>query len=412
MIAFACGGSSTEPSRPSPTTNSTALATPSPTIEPTRTPVTTPVAAHSTPTRSPGTTAAEIGPPIAATHGTLAPLQIEQDRLDFEPKAAYKDGVIFGGFPRLAPESSILSSYRLLTPADGRSKTLWEGVRGQQDAITGVDGSWVVTTRHGFSLPFQDWTIILRNLETGEARTLASADPAVVKSPGLHVDLPSGFSPEPEFADGRVVWDEHFLAGGVVGKRIQSYDIASGVTKTLVSVPDAKVDELRLPSLGGGKVAWIARHWDSPDAEISTQQSVMLMDIASAKTSRLPIEGRVWMVGLSPDGKSIAWDEGLVSLYAMRLDGGMPVQYGSGIGWGVTVSGNRASWQVANATQPVTGGYFDFAEWQVHYFTSRAEVRTNIAAAFGNWFVWSELVRGADGGNDLDHSFYYFAVLK
>ena len=98
-----------------------------------------------------------------------------------------------------------------------------------------------------FGLPLDEEVAPDAGDVVGEVREVAKSDPRVATYPGLHVGLPNGLAPNPQVRDGVVVWDEYFIAGTGVGKRIQQYVIATGLTSSVAQVDDARFEELSRP---------------------------------------------------------------------------------------------------------------------------------------------------------------------
>ncbi len=320
------------------------------------------------------------------------------ETMSLTPKGYVGRWLVLRSYPEGAAVETSPGEVSLWDPLTGESRPLWTGVPGRQDTIFGADGDWLITVHTGLSLPFAEWELILRNL-SGEARTIARSDPRIVKSPGLHPDLPFGFAPSPSIANGLVVWEEHYVADdGTVGKRINAHDIETGDTRILVRVPDATREDLRSPSIGGGRVAWIHKVFAPIEGDPS-EFDVAIMDLGSGSVSALPISGRPWQVGLTVDGEFLAWDDGMDFKYAMNLRTGVVTRYAGNpyqSGWGVLRDGSRFSW-IPGSPPDAHAGYFDTATGVVREAETPREGSTvNVGEPMGPWFVLQDLRLGEE----------------
>jgi len=223
-------------------------------------------------------------------------------------------------------------------------------------------------------LPFPEWKVLLRNWRSGELREIAASDPRVAETPGLHPGLPNGFAPNPIIGDGRVVWDEHFVTSDGVGKRIQSYDLATQTTVTLHEESDATATDLRLPTAAGGKVAWI-HTWFNADA--TTADFLVEVIEPNGDLTRFELPGEPWQIGLSQDGRLLFWDDHIVRQNVTDMDTLTTKIYSDQRGWGVYMSNGR----------------------------------TTVGWPLGDWFVWNILVSGEGPLPDAERSFLYFAPI-
>lgn len=302
-----------------------------------------------------------------------------------QPVAAAGERILFSETVRETTAPASPQVFELWDPRANNWTKAWEGEPGTQDIVSGSDGPWVATVRTGMDLPFAGWSLILRNLETGETRDLATGDPRLADTPGLQPDLPMGFAPLPSIADGKVTWDQLVATSDGVGKQVVVYDIASGEQREVASVRDATREELRLPSTSGGRVAWIHR-------DLASHSATVFIDSASGQRL-LDIAGDPWSVALLDGGKRIAWDDGLQAKWVMSLDTSDRRRYAANEGWGTVTNGAQLSWMPAGA-QGGRGGYFDPEAGKLHLLSPQSGMLSNIATLLGPWFAWQEIPAG------------------
>lgn len=281
---------------------------------------------------------------------------------------------------------------KVLTP-------LWTVPEGKQESLWGLDGDWAALTQTGPSLPFADWSVVLRNLRTGEARTIAEDDPSITSFQDLDPVLPLGFAPTPSIAGHTAIWVETVPNGDHSGAihRIRSYDLDSGLTSTLVQDNDASTQRLYFPAAGGGKLAWAS--WDSPEGPYH----ISVRDLATGATSELPDVGMVFDVKLTADGRYLAWSNP-DGVFAVDLQTARRSKVATGR-LGTIVNGHYLSW----ATNPLTGGqndggYYDFTTGRSASVVASPGHAMNVAQVVGAWFCWQDIPRNGDGGTAQ----YYF----
>lgn len=342
--------------------------------------------------------AASVGPPLKRSDATAEFPMFDGKGMSVTPKVYSGGSLVLLAHPEGPAVEISPEEVSLWNPLTGESRLLWKGIPGRQDEVFEADGDWLITVRFGLSLPFAEWELIVRNLG-GEARTIARSDPRVARAPGLHPDLPFGFAPRPSIANGTVVWEEHFIAAdGRVGKRINAYQIDTGETRTLVHVPDATREDLRSPSIGGGRVVWIHKAFAPVEGDPS-EFDVAILDLRSDTVSVLPISGRPWQIGLTVDGASLAWDDGMDHKYAMNLLTGDVTRYAGNpyrSGWGVMRDGSRFSW-VPGSPPEALAGYFDSATGIVREVEQAPEGSiVNVGEPMGPWFVLQDMRQGEE----------------
>ena len=357
---------------------------------------------------------ATVGPPIQATEG-MPRLSIAADSGHLHgPVAAYDRWIVLQTepFPITPNDENVPRQYSLWDPETGETASGWSAPPGWHDGVFDADGDWIATVRVGFSLPFPEWSLILRNLKTGEEREIAKSDPRVLEVPGLHPQLPSGFAPWPSLSGGKLVWAEYTVdTPGQAKKKIQLYDVAKGTRQTLYEVSDPTVEDVRVPVIRGGKVAWIR----SPNG--SGEDEIVVRDLESGTEETHRVGGYLYTCALSDDARYLMWDDGYYAKYARDLTTGETVKYATDQGWGTYQSGHYVSW-IPGAAYGGYGGFYDLEKRVVRFLPMREDVDTNIAQVMGSWFVWQERVSiPPDLPPDeeivyYEKSYYYFMKLE
>lgn len=391
LIVGCGGGAHSEPaSTPSSTSApSTTAAAGSPTVpatlhppEPTLQP---------TPTSAPPDQQARPGAPFSVDDATARLKVHTGDRL-YSPVAAYGQQLIVRSADARIAEFGHADDppdYRLdlWDPRSGSMTPLWATPARQEpvhDIVSGVDAPWAATVRTGMSLPFDTWELILRNLETGEERSIAASDPAVVETPGLEPKLPAGFAPLPSIAGGKVTWDAiEITDSGTPVDRVFVYDIASGTQETILENDDVATREVYSPSIGGDRVAWVEH--PAPDAPYV----IVIHDLGSGQERRIENVGGPYSASLSADGRYLAWDDGMFAKWAEDLVTGERTMYFEGPASGTYVSGGRVGWAIY-ANQSGVGGFYDFASRTVRKLVRTPGTNVVYAMPLGDWFVWQE----------------------
>lgn len=341
------------------------------------------------------------GAPIVASQATARlPMMRGADVL--QPVAAFEGSILVSVSPQ-ADTAATVQRFELWDPVRDSFSKVWSGEPGTQDIVGGVDGDWAATVRTGMELPFADWAVILRDLRTGESRTIAKSDPTVASDTHLAPDLPLGLAPLPSISGDTVVWDEYRPSGSGTEKRVQVYDIRKASARTIASVPDAGSADLRLPVVLGDTAAWVRRDLKAGTADIEVH------DLASDSDRMLGVGGNPWQVALLDGGRSVAWDDNLQTKYVRTIAPGAPLAFAGTEGWGVQSNGSVLTWTPAGA-QGGTGGFFDPATKTIRLLPKKQAVRTNIATVLGPWFAWQELTP-SQGGSSAGDANYYFLRL-
>ena len=121
-------------------------------------------------------------------------------------------------------------------PRTGARAPLWQGAAGKQDIVLASSGDWLATVRTGLALPFPEWQLILRNVTTGEARTIARNEGTVADAPDLQPGLPFGFAPKPVMDGATVTWIQYAGSAESPVRELRAYDLVSGSVTTLDTV--------------------------------------------------------------------------------------------------------------------------------------------------------------------------------
>jgi hypothetical protein len=334
-------------------------------------------------TTAAATALATVGAPIGRSQAALT--LPATDASGIRQPVAYAAGRVLLSISPADPASSAPQSFQLWDTASGAMTPAWTGEPGKQDIVTAASGDWVATVRTGFDLPFPDWQLIMRNVTTGETRVLATGDPSLAGETGLHPDLPVGLAPYPALDGDLVAWEEFTRAGGHVGKSVKVANLATGETRAVASIADARAEDLRLPAIGGARVAWVHRTFGAaPTATIAWS------DLGTGQSGSIADAGDPWAVALTAGGDQIAWDDGLQAKVALDLNTGVRTRYAGAVGWGVMGNGRQLSWSPAGA-QGGAAGFFDTATGAVRMVRPSDGTRVNVAGLFGPWFTWQEL---------------------
>ena len=326
----------------------------------------------------PGTT---VGEPIREEGAAVLPMEPQGRHV--EPLVAYGDKILVKSIDGNAAPGSAPFEYFTWDPATGRADPAWTGEPGGQDFVSGAEGPWVATVRTGMELPFPDWKLILRNLETGEVREIAESVEGLGEEDALEPLLPTGFAPYPAISGGRVAWIEGSRnAAGQTVRRVQVYSIETNESRTLAETVAGEGDSWGV-ALGGSVAAWAFRD------DKGGKSGIRVMHLGSGEARDVVESDAVFSLALSGDGTHLAWDEGMTAKFALDLATGERVQYAGAIGWGATASGDYVSWI------PATGrggraGFYSFSTGEVRFREDIPGAMMNLAQVMGPWFVWQE----------------------
>ena len=331
------------------------------------------------------------------------------DGVHRSPVAAAEDKVII----RLwRGEDTDSGQFVLFDPVAQTSTDLWRGAPNSQDAVMSYDGEWLAVVVMGHSLPFDEWSLMLRNWRTGEVREIASSDPLIPEYPDLHIGLPLGFAPVPQVRDGVVVWEECFVSETYVGKRIQLYDIETDTFATVAQVADARIEELSSPTHARGKTAWIRRTFKDGKEESVTIDVELLVDGQVNALARLG--GRPFIIRFSPDGNALYWDDALRRVKRTDLTTMETEPILTRVGNWPYVSGRYITADVNSRYGNTWIGYYDEQTrvTYTHHIDGPSE-RAGGEHIFGKWFIWTLLVMNPeDGFNDKEKSRLFFLPLS
>lgn len=271
------------------------------------------------------------------------------------------------------------TEFWLWSPLTGERRWLWTTEPGKSDLVGDVEGEWVVFTRMGMWLPLVEWRLYVRNVETGEVRVLAEGDRTLGDVGGLPVGVPLGFAPLGTMAGGRVAWVEWYRGeGGSVRKRLRVYELGSGGVRTVVEVADPYVEDVRWPSLGGRRLAWVHDRKEWADSE------VVVVDLSSGEERRFVPGGTPTSGELSGDGQFYVWDVGFRAKFSLNLDGGDVVRFANYEGQYVRVVEQDAYWTTDGAGQHRAGVY------HVERRQTRFAVATEVVPLGHGWFALKE----------------------
>jgi hypothetical protein len=368
----------------------------------------TPLAtATASPSASPSPTPfVHAGPPITHADASKSLPMAADDTHYRAPLGAYGDQIILQTSPNKSSESDAEGwSYSLWDPVKNTFIPEWTDAPGLQETYMQSDGDWLETVTRGFggTAAMADWTIILRNLKTGEARTIAQAQPGQGDVNLTQITLQN--DPDPSLAGGKLVWTAaELLAGEGVQSSVKMYDIASAATTTVEVKTDHAREDLWSASTGGGKVAWI-------DGDGTTFRLIIL-DLATQARTTLGADATFRQAKLTPDGQYVAVETasegGSYDKYLIDVATGDRQQIASGQGWGVFTTPRYVSWDTASISGGmVPAGVYDIQTHILRSINSTQVVETNVAHMMGRWFAWQEMPvsSGAASGN------YFFMEL-
>jgi len=354
----------------------------------------------------PATVTVERGPDITAAEAIggipnfFGPLLEFGMKYGQSPYAAFQDRVLVRRFSRVV-DSDETSQYLLWDPVDGTYELMWEGEPHKQDWFAEVDGDWVPTVRFGLSLPFPGWTLILRNLVTGENRILATSDDRVLREPGLAIGLPLGLAPYPAIHDGQVAWAEWAYGGdGHVHKYLRLYDIAAKTTRTVVTVDDPRIEDIREPSLGGTRLAWIHDRKDRNESQI------VVLDLATGDERRFVGDDFVYAGRISADGRHFGWDVAYSEKYSLEIHTGRVDRFANDEGDQIMVTGDGVSWAPGIGPN-ARGGYYNFESRTVRLTAGNGG---NAGGLLGNGLFFFREFTADERGQEIEELTTYYII--
>jgi hypothetical protein len=297
-----------------------------------------------------------------------------------EPVAAWGGQVILRRSPF---DTNQEQSFFAWDPDTGWRTPLWGGEPGKQDIVADTSGDWAAVVRTGMSLPFAQWSLVLRNMRTSESRVIALAHPALPELPGLDGAPPLGYMPAVSLSGNDLVWNQYVLRDGKAAREIRHYNIATADTALISAVEVATGRDLRSPAVADGTVAWI--EWGTGGGT-----SIRLYQLATGELREVANTGNPFQLTLLDGARTLIWDDAQSAKYALDLWTGQRLAFAEGDGWGVIGDGLRAGWAPATAYGGA-GGYFDSATGEVRTLGHDPDIVTNIARPLGPWFAWQEL---------------------
>jgi hypothetical protein len=364
-LTIACGSSS--PATPTPTLPTP---TPSATVAPSPTP------------------AVRVGARITPADASTSLPMLRDNSHYWFPDGGYGAQIVVASFPSKGPGSETEGSeYSLWDPATGSITPEWTDAPGLQETYTQSDGDWLETVTRGFggTAAMADWTIILRNLKTGEKRDIAKASPA-----DIGVVL-SGDRPAPSINDGKVVWVEGAQqSDGTPELRVQLYDIQSDAQRTVFEATDLARETVSHPSIGSGKVVWVSNSQPQKSDQIVTH------DLATGAEQTIDVDSQPLSLTLSPAGRFLAWDtvdgQGAYDKHLLNLITQEQTVIATEQGYGVYVTDRYLSWDTAN-TGPgyVPSGLYDLQTNELRSVAPETDIVTNVAHVMGDWLVWQSM---------------------
>ena len=354
----------------------------------------------------PATVTVKRGPDITSTESIGGVPNFFGPLLEFgmkygqSPYAAFQDRVLVRRFSRVV-DSDETSQYLLWDPVDGTYELMWEGEPHKQDWFAEVDGDWVPTVRFGLSLPFPGWTLSLRNLVTDEIRTLAKSDDDVLSVRGLAIGLPLGLAPYPSIHSGQVVWCEWaFGEDGQVHKYLRLYDVAAKTTRTVVTVDDPRIEDIREPSLGGTRLAWIHDRNDWEESQI------VVLDLVTGDERRFVADAIPYRGRISADGRYFAFDIEYRAKYALEIDTLKVDRFASDEGDQIVVTNDGVSWLPGGGAS-ARAGYYDFDARTVRLTAGNGG---NAGGLLGNGLFYFREFTVDERGQEIEELTTYYII--
>ena len=315
------------------------------------------------------------------TKGPALPMESSAGMAQVPVAAVGETVVVAVGGENGAPQA-----FERWDPRTGARAPLWQGAAGLQDIVLASSGDWVATVRTGLALPFPEWELILRNVTTGEARTIARNEGTVADAPDLQPGLPFGFAPKPVMDGAMVTWIQYAGSAEAPGREVRAYNLVSGTVTTLdrVELTDGDLDTA---AAGGGRTAWL---------RVDAAGQRFVLREADGEQRDIPVGGAPFAAALDGSGRHLAWDDGLIAKRVLDLETGTTSTFATDEGWGMSAAGSRFTWAPA-AAYGGAPGYFDAATGLTHILEAREGVQTNYAALLGPWFVWQSAGPRGDG---------------
>lgn len=363
VFVGSCSGSSTTP-------------TPSPSLSP-------------TPSASPAPTeVVRTGSAITAADAEVSLSYLADDGHYWLPMAGSGDRIVIARIPMKGPDAATEPwSYYVWDLVSGTMEEGWTDPSGTQETSADMLGDWYVAVQRGFggTAAYDEWSIYLRNLGTGEVRMLGE------NMAGDTSDLPMvhGYDPAPSIANDFVVWSQQSGTSSIV----YLYHLSLGTIEGLASAEEPEV--LWSASVGNRSAVWL--RGDEDGTEIVYRRLDTHYEEAYA------VNARAIAAQVTEEGGFVAWDEGTGSYDKHIFDtvGEFDRLIAEGQGFGVYVSGRYTSWDTATgqASAVHPSGLYDFRTNELRTLDTDDSL-TNVGHVMGDWFVWQDIPKI---GGDYDY---------
>jgi hypothetical protein len=319
----------------------------------------------------------------------------------WSPDGGYGAQIVVASIPLKGPDSETEGwEYSLWDPVTGSTTPEWTDVAGLQETYMQSDGDWLETVTRGFggTAAMADWTMILRNLKTGEKRDIAKAQPGQAEVNTSQITLQN--DPDPSLAGGKLVWaSAELLAGEGVQSTVQMYDIASGATTTVETKTDHAREDFWSARIGGDKMAWFSND--------GTTNRIVIHDLATGAEQTINVDSQPFSLTLSPDGRFLAWDtihgQGTYDKHLLNLATQEQTAIATEQGYGVYLTDRYLSWDTGN-TGPgyAPSGLYDLQANELRPLIPVRTTLTNVGHVMGDWFVWQDIpLVGSEYRDDL-----------
>ncbi len=384
LAVGACG--SEEEIAQSPTVRSATL-TPSPMQQ------NTPLTLSSSPT--PREPQAIEGAPITADDAATR-LDWEADGSILAPVASWGRWIVVWRRPCWKCQEMQSDRFFLWDPETGERRDGWTS----DDHPVESDGAWLLTVRVSGPIGTIQ-QILLRNLETGEVRSVRELLPD--EDPEIEI-LPY---PYPSISSGRVVWSERQGSLAEPGPtKVVLYDVASGTYETLFESAEGEKGA-RGPVIGGNRVVWVRASPSNGDFD-SRDGEIVIHDLETGEQGTLNLSDfGILEATISQDGRYLVWGDG-VAWHATELDTGETVEFSE---YTQSPDIERSGRYIQFRGDNCCGGYYDLEGRVVRRVPPRQDCRCVSAGIFGRWFMWIEAPPLAGSEASLEGTIYYFLKL-
>jgi DNA-binding CsgD family transcriptional regulator len=347
-------------------------------------------------TISPAPTA-PVGQPITPSDATASLPTLGDPDHYWYPLVGSGDEIILASMPTKSLHADTDPwNYYLWDVKSGAMTQLWSDPGGTQENASVLDGDWYIAVRRGFggTGAYDQWTLTLRNIQTGELRNIAQADPGAPTH-----DSPRGYL-VPGISGGHVVWADTVAAGdGSPRDRIRLYDIQTGQT-TSVAEADTANEQLWSSSVHGDWVAWL--YTDDTSTEVRSH------NLATGQEFINPAGDDAYSASLMTD-QLIVWDEqvsgGSYDKHLLDFHFGYDQIIAAKQGFGTYVDERFFSWDPATISGgQVPSGLYDLQADSLRPLIPTLAALTNVGHVIGNWFVWQNVpLVGSEYRDDQGH---------